>query len=62
MDPDTVQLAAKQATNCQLNETILDLPKFYGTAKDTVTSENLIFCIDASVYAKCHNRQLFFVK
>jgi len=30
-----------------LNETISDLPKFYGTAKDTVTAENLINRIDA---------------
>jgi len=35
----------------KLNETISDLPKFYGTAKDTVTAENLIDRIDASVYA-----------
>ncbi len=49
MDPDAAQAAqqaAQQATNNQLNETILDLPKFYGMAKDTVTAENLIDRID----------------
>jgi hypothetical protein len=51
MDPDAAaaQLGAQQAANRRLNETILDLPKFYGTAKDTITAENLINCIDASI-------------
>jgi len=43
------QQAAQQAANRRLNETILDLPKFYGTAKDTVSAENLIDRIDASI-------------
>ncbi len=51
MDPKAAQQAAQQAANRLLNETILDLPKFNGTAKDTVTAENLIDCIDASIHA-----------
>jgi hypothetical protein len=34
-----------------LNETISDLPKLYSKTKDTVTAENLIDLINASVYA-----------
>jgi hypothetical protein len=45
------QAAAQQVANRRLTETILDLPKFYGSSKDTVTAENLIDCIDASVNA-----------
>jgi hypothetical protein len=48
MDP-AAQQAAQQAANCLLNETISDLPKFYGTAKDTVSEGNLIDCIDAAI-------------
>jgi hypothetical protein len=54
MDPDAADAAqqvAQQAANCRLNETILDLPKFYGTAKDTITVDNLSERIDASVDA-----------
>jgi hypothetical protein len=47
MEDDTAQ----QAANRQLNETISDLPKFYSTTKDTVTAENLIDQIDASVHS-----------
>jgi len=43
------QAAAQAAANRRLNETISDLPKFYGTAKDTVSAENLIDRIDASI-------------
>jgi len=43
------QQAAQLAANCWLNETISDLPKFYGTAKDTVSAENVIDRIDASI-------------
>ncbi len=43
------QQAAQLAANRWLNETISDLPKFYGTAKDTVSAENLIDRIDASI-------------
>jgi len=43
------QQAAQLAANRRLNETISDLPKFYGTAKDTVSAENLIDRIDASI-------------
>jgi hypothetical protein len=42
MDPDTAQQVAQQAANRQLNETISDLPKWYSTAKDTVTAKNII--------------------
>ncbi len=42
---------AQQAANCQLNETISNLPKFYGNTKDTITADNLIERIDASVDA-----------
>jgi len=48
MDPDVAQQAAQLAANHRLNETISDLPKFYGTAKDTVSAENLIDGIDVS--------------
>jgi len=48
MDP-AAQAAAQQADNRQLNKTILELPKFYGTSKDTVSAENLIDRIDASI-------------
>jgi len=41
-DPDAAQQAAQQAANRRMIETILDLPKFYGTTKDTVTADNLI--------------------
>jgi hypothetical protein len=54
MDPpaaDAAQQAAQQAANRRLNETISDLPKFYGTAKDTITADNLIERIDVSVDA-----------
>ncbi len=51
MDPDAAQQAAQQAANCQSNETLLDMPKFYGTTKDTVTEDNHIERIDASVNA-----------
>jgi len=51
MDTDAAQQAAQQAANCLLNETISNLPKVYGTAKDTVTAENLINHINASVHA-----------
>ena len=43
------QAAAQAAANRRLNETISDLPKFYGTAKDTVSAENLTDRIDASI-------------
>ena len=43
------QAAAQAAANRRLNETISDLPKFYGTAKDTVSAENLADRIDASI-------------
>ena len=43
------QQAAQQAVNRRLNETISDLPKFYGMAKDTVSAENLIDRIDAAI-------------
>ena len=33
------QAAAQAAANRRLNETISDLPKFYGTTKDTVSAE-----------------------
>jgi hypothetical protein len=42
MVDDAAQQAAQQAANRLLNETILDLPKFYSTAEDTVTAKNLI--------------------
>ncbi len=51
MADDAAQQATQQAANHRLNETIQDIPKFYGTAKDTVTAENLIDRIDASVHA-----------
>jgi hypothetical protein len=50
-DSDAAQQAAQQAANRRLNETILDLPKFYGTSKDTITPDNLIECIHASIDA-----------
>jgi hypothetical protein len=43
------QAAAQAAANRRLNETISDLPKFYGNAKDTVSAENLSDRIDASI-------------
>ena len=43
------QAAAQAAANRRLNETISDLPKFYGTEKDTVSAENLADRIDASI-------------
>ena len=43
------QAAAQAAANRRLNETISDLPKFYGTAKDTVSAENLADRIDSSI-------------
>jgi len=48
---DAAQQAAQQAANCWLNETISDLPKFHSFAKETVTTENLIVQIYASVHA-----------
>ena len=45
------QAAAAAAANRRLNETISDLPKFYGTSKDTITAENLIDRIDSSIGA-----------
>jgi hypothetical protein len=45
------QAAAQQAANRRLNETISDLPKFYGTSKDTISAENLIDRVDSSVHA-----------
>jgi len=49
MDPEAVQHASQLAANRRLKETISDLPKFYGTAKDTVSAENLIDRIDALI-------------
>jgi hypothetical protein len=43
------QAAAQAAANRRLNETISDLPKFYGTAKDTVSAKNLADRIDSSI-------------
>ena len=43
------QAAAQAAANRRLTETISDLPKFYGNAKDTVSAENLSDRIDASI-------------
>jgi hypothetical protein len=43
------QAAAQAAANRWLNDTISDLPKFYGTAKDTVSAENLVDRSDASI-------------
>jgi len=51
MQQNEAQQAAQQAANRWLNETILDLPKFYGTTKDTATAENLIDRINASIHA-----------
>ena len=45
------QAAAQAAANRRLNDTISDLPKFYGTSKDTISAENLIDRIDSSVLA-----------
>ena len=45
------QAAAQAAANRRLNDTISDLPKFYGTTKDTITAENLIDRIDSSIRA-----------
>ena len=45
------QAAAQAAANRRLNDTISDLPKFYGTAKDTISAENLIDRIDSSILA-----------
>jgi len=41
-DADAAQQAAQKATNRRMNETISDLPKFYGTSKDTINADNLI--------------------
>jgi len=54
------QQAAQLAANCRLNKTILDLPKFYGTAKDTVSRENLIDRIDASIATLAWTQQMAF--
>jgi hypothetical protein len=43
-----------------LNETISDLQKFYGTAKDTVSAENLIDHIDASIATLAWTQQMAF--
>ncbi len=42
MDPNAAQQAAQLTANRRLNETISDLPKFYGMVKDTISAENLI--------------------
>jgi len=60
MADDEAQPAAQQAANRQLNETISDLPKFYCTAKDTVTAENLIDRIDASINALAWTPEMAF--
>ncbi len=52
------QAAAQAAANRRLNETISDLPKFYGTAKDTVSAENLVDCIDASIATLTWTQQM----
>jgi hypothetical protein len=45
------QAAAQEAANRRLNDTISDLPKFYGTAKDTISAENLVDRFDSSILA-----------
>ena len=52
--------AAQAADNQRLNDTISDLPKFYGTSKDTITAKNLINCIDSSVLALGWTQNLAF--
>jgi len=41
--------AAQAAANRRLTETISDLPKFYGSSKDTISAETLISRIDSSI-------------
>ena len=52
--------AARQAANRRLNDTISDLPKFYGTSKDTITAENLIDRIDSSINSLAWTQQMAF--
>ena len=54
------QAAAAAAANRRLNETISDLPKFYGTSKDTITAENLIDRIDSSIGALAWSQNMAF--
>ena len=52
--------AARQAANRRLNDTISDLPKFYGTSKDTITAENLIDRSDSSINSLAWTQQMAF--
>ena len=55
------QAATQAAANRRLNETISDLPKFYGTSKDTISAENLIDRIDASIATLAWTHLLFII-
>jgi hypothetical protein len=50
MADDAAHQVAQQSANCRLNQIMSDLPKFYSTAKKTVTKENLIDRINASIH------------
>ncbi len=60
MDLNAAQLAVQHAANCQLNKTISDLPKLYGTAKDIVRVENLHDHIDALIHAFAWTQEMAF--